>query len=509
MVTKKIKANIKDSLRIIRFEDRKSKSLKIVDDILEYIKFSKDIETSFNLGQWCASFISNNKLGVYRDDRIEELLADKLIYELMKVDNNHNIKNNGELHIASEIYKHGGHTRLIQCLANATDEPVNLLLSRKTKANNTVEYIDSERIKILRLRAKSQKEAVLEIFNIASKFQTIFLHIHFDDVVVATALALIRKKYDKKVIIFVNHGDHSFSVGLGSATIVYELSSYGWALREKRGTTAISSFIGIPISINHQLVSIDNRKDLLISAGTNIKYKPSLGVSMPNILVLLLDAIPSLNIVIIGPQPLDYWWWCVRIKYRHRLIILPRMAHAEYLKIINTASVYLDSVPFIGGTAFTEALLNGLAVTGILSDVTGYGYADMLLRKSNADLIDNVKMLLNHHSESLKEQELVRALAATYHAPTNVRLRLEKTIKTGELNYPPKEFNTVFSPLWFEKVWYESAIINTGSFVETSKIYSNTLILSAIIFKNIGLKYFLLLIFFARFIKVAFSRNQL
>lgn len=507
MVTKKNKLDNKNNLQICRFEDRKMKSLKIVDDILSYIELSNDFEQSFGLGQWCASFLSNNKLGVYRDDRIEELLAEKLTAEYTNVDYNSGSVKYGELHIASEIYKHGGHTRIIESLAHTAKVPISLLLSRSTKANNAIKYIDSKNIKVLRLQAKSHREAVNEVFNIASKFETIFMHIHFDDVVVATALALIRRKYDKKIIVFVNHGDHSFSVGLSSASFVYELSSYGWALREKRGTVAISSFIGIPISANKQFLTDGNRKDLIISAGSSIKYKPSLGVSMPNTIILLLNAIPSANVVIIGPKPLDYWWWYARIKYKRRLIILPRIAHPEYLKIINTASVYLDSIPFIGGTAFTEALLNGLSVTGILSNITGYGYADMLLKKSHTDLIDAVQKLLSYHSISLKEQDLVRSLANIYHSPINVRSRIEKTIKTSQLNQPPQEFNVVLPPVWFEKEWFKSSIIKSGSFVETIKIYSNSLVLTRIIFKNVGLKYFLLLIFIARIFRAKFSSN--
>ena len=73
------------------------------------------------------------------------------------------------------------------------------------------------------------------------------LHIHPNDVACAVAVRFAKRLHPAIEVCFINHADHVFSVGIGAADRVFEISTYGWGLRPMRGTEATSSFIGLPI----------------------------------------------------------------------------------------------------------------------------------------------------------------------------------------------------------------------------------------------------------------------
>ena len=206
------------------------------------IQEERDIERAIMIAEWLARFLAMNSCGIYRLDALEEGISRRL----PKPPTLANAEQKLELHIASEVYRYGGHTRLIQTLLNSSVCGGDVLLTRRGGIP-AVSILNISNGELIFLEATTGVGQACEIMEVASRYKHVFIHIHPDDIVASSALRNMSEMSNHPKFIFVNHADHTFSLGLGSADVVFELSSYGWGLRGKRGTESISSFIGIPI----------------------------------------------------------------------------------------------------------------------------------------------------------------------------------------------------------------------------------------------------------------------
>lgn len=422
------------------------------------VRSEPNMEKAFSMAEWIARFLVMNSCGMYRFDDLEEGLAQRLPEPPLQ----NPLLLKQEIHIATEIYVHGGHTRLIQNLLDTAgcDADV-LLISDKAGQQSVLNIYEG---KLIRLDAISSVERACQIMKHVVNYKNIFVHIHPEDIISAAALKRLKPALKNSKIIFVNHADHTFSLGLASADIVFEISSYGWALRSKRETEKISSFIGIPLTQRQKGAVFAAKKNLILSGGDAYKFKPAAGRSFQKSIKFLLLSNKSLNAVIVGPRWHDYWWWPLKLQFGKRLDLKKKLPYKDYIEYLAICSVYMDSYPVTGGTAFTEALTKGCNVAGLVGPINGYGVADEIKSQNIFDLNKFVQKIIVHHPDTIEQEEAIRKQAIIFHSPGAVRRRISQTVNTGKMHPLAFSVEILGSEPWFDLLWIKSAKIRVPGF---------------------------------------------
>ncbi|TLP65761.1 hypothetical protein FEE96_09690 [Parasedimentitalea maritima] len=260
------------------------------------------------------------------------------------------------LHIATQTYEQGGHSRLLWRLIEGLSKHGTqaLLVTDPRRSNHIVDFGGT----VTRLKGKPAVRAAA-IVAAGQKADTILLHIHPDDSAAAFAARILRSQGKK--ILFVNHADHVFSLGSGAADVVLEICMTGWKTTLGRRTAQAQSFMGIPIiDENYQVPDHSaSRHGPIVSMGGGGKFSPTPGLSFPDFLKTLLPQIKN-DVVLIGPSPKDAWWSEVTGAFPGRIQLCGPLPPKQVEDILKTASCYVDSFPLDGGTAYPQAAALGV-----------------------------------------------------------------------------------------------------------------------------------------------------
>ncbi|MDO9236550.1 MAG: hypothetical protein Q7U28_11045 [Aquabacterium sp.] len=413
-------------------------ALTFIKQMLSVIQQESDVDTAVRFAEWLAFYIHENACGVYRYDDLEQSIVDKFVDEAVPVSVGEPADD--ELHVASVIYRSGGHTPLLRYLIKHSAKPVKVLLTRMTDrvAGCSILELDAAQVDVIDA-SWSAKARMAFLIRTMLCHKRVFLHIHPDDVLCAAAVRVVKRIRPSLMVYFVNHADHVFSVGLGVADKVFEISTYGWMLRERRGTVDKSSFIGIPIvaSVVEAVVTKpQGERKLLLTGGASYKFRPLLGMSLPVVLCRLLEADPRLDLVVLGASGKDWWWWRMRLKFGRRVTLLKSVPKDVYRQYVSDAALYIDSYPWLGGTAFPEALLLGKAVAGLCGVAWGYSVADELRSDDVPGFIKRCSAIINGDAAELAQQQRVRQNCQLFHDPIEVRSRVDVLLEHGTVVCP-------------------------------------------------------------------------
>ena len=392
--------------------------------------FELPIEEAVKHAEQIGLLLRANSIGIYSLNEIESYLVNAvypLIPSEFKQETTEISGGKQCLFIATELYLNGGHSRLMERLASFLDNksmllltrvPLDNVLSREKEFFSEVYYDVGE--------STSSIDKIISILGRVLKYNVVILNIHPEDIYAVVACGIAKRINDKMKIYFINHADHLFSYGSEISDVWYEISAYGRFVDIKRKITAKKCFLGIPIKNADEIESFGcrfNDGDLIISAGSNVKYKPRGSVSIIKLVHLLLDTYKKSKMQVIGVQPFrDYWWWLSKLKYGKRLKLSKLLSYPEYLKATQTAKLYVDSHPMPGGTAFTEQYLQGRLCAGLDSMFKGYTPAEMLKVGKESQLIDYIENIDNVDFDS------IRSMICHVHGFTNVKNRFISSI---------------------------------------------------------------------------------
>jgi hypothetical protein len=388
-----------------------------IDSYCQCIKKS-DINEALDLSVTLGTILWNNNLGIYSLHELEvyliKLAEESLDYSLVEKQL-FSDKGAGYLFVATELYLTGGHTRLLENLSTFIGfTTVDLFV--KDKVDTEIfkrESVYFSNILTLDDIGESQAEKILKMVSVFIRYEHIFLNLHPNDIVTVVACALAKKINKSMKVYFVNHADHVFSYGVAIADVWYEISLYGIKLDECRELTADKSFLGIPVktanykSVNQNFVN----GDLILTAASNCKYKPTANGSLIPLLDLLLSSYPNSKCQVIGVDKYRaYWWWYLKLKYTNRLILSYSLPYEEYLKAAGKAVLYIDSHPFPGGTAFVEQFLNGKICTGLISPYQGYTPLEKTKKSNLAEVVTDLEVIdLESYNRLVKDVIVVHS----------------------------------------------------------------------------------------------------
>jgi hypothetical protein len=295
--------------------------------------------------------------------------------ELLKIAQNQfvglseNYVDNSFLHIFTQAYKTGGHTRVaerwIKNSPNSQKHSVLITNQRKEAIPEILQQLVNEKGGGFYIQNQIDDiDKSLELRKIASQYQTIILHIHMDDII--PILAFGTKDF-KRPIIFFNHADHEFWLGVSISDLVVNFRSWASNLnRERRG---IDNNCVLPLPINEvdlqkkDFIEISKiKKELgfeanslvIITMASRYKYKSFDGYNFIETIKQILDKVPNAVLLAIGPSENEGIWKEASRTANGRIRaigLVPNQYVAKYLQIANLA---IDSFPFGSFTALLD-----------------------------------------------------------------------------------------------------------------------------------------------------------
>ena len=273
------------------------------------------------------------------------------------------------LHVLSEAYAIGGHTRLCQ-LWIEFDQPNRthtiLLLRQKgavpseligavRRSGGVVIYAEADGA--LLTKAAYLRKLALESADL------VVLHVHPDDVVPAVAFA----EQGGPPVILVNHADHLFWVGAASCDITAEIRESGRQLSLMSRAVRRAEILPVPLELSMQpkrsmVASVDrvqlgipNDAVVLLTMGSPHKYIPCAGLNFPEVALSILERCPNTFVVAIGPD--REGWRSETEKSGGRLLALGAQPQGSFMFL--RPDVYLEGFPIGSLTALLEVCVCG------------------------------------------------------------------------------------------------------------------------------------------------------
>lgn len=356
---------------------------KLISSLRQKIVRQSDAEKTLGLAAVYSSLLHSIDIGVYDDPELERYLIDNIqAQELFSPGYFSTSPTKDTLHVISEGYAFGGHTRLMMMLASMHSAKPDLLVTHSidSQLQNRLSSLFDQ---IFTVDDSQYIKKLEKIIPVLGNYQKVVLHIHPNDIATVICCGLV-KKYRSLDVYFVNHADHAFSLGSAIADYYFVLSNYGQHINRHKNIAGKYSFLGIPIevpAVSTKLPIDIGRASRLsfFSAGSGFKFSPFRGADIRPLVKKILTHWPNSTLTIVGVNPLfNYWWWLMKIRYRQRLRLLRFLPFEQYKSFAKSSDFYIDSHPFPGGTAFAEQILSGQRGVGLVSAIQGYSPAERL-----------------------------------------------------------------------------------------------------------------------------------
>lgn len=319
-----------------------------------------------------AAYAMWNHTGIWASPRLERILIDigqriggRIPYGGGKNRRNGTPKN--VLHVLTQAYSVGGHTRFVwRWIQQDTGRSHSVALTRqgtKKVPNQLVEAVEGTggRVHFLDVGVGGLLAWARSLRKLALGFDQIVLHIHPCDVVPIIALA---ERRDLPPVVFMNHIDNVFWLGVGIADVVTHIRESGLDVStELRGVERDRCLIlPIPVDeVERKLSRTEAKRQLgladdavvLLSIAAQYKYEPILGESSyADVLSSVLRNHENCTLLVAGAEPRGQWEKAIA-ELGPRFRVLGKREDTDVL--YQAADIYLDSFPVCSLTSLLEA----------------------------------------------------------------------------------------------------------------------------------------------------------
>lgn len=372
-----------------------------------------------------ADFAVRTGTGAYRSQYLEFLLlnmADQLAEKKI-------LSRRGVLHIMTQAYEHGGHTRVVErwinhdshhCrhsvfLTGQGELPIPQKIPTLAKASGGQVFRPPHYASIISTALTLQK--------VAQEYDFVVLHTHMQD---PTATLAVGAKNFAASVIYYNHADHKFSLGMGAASVVAELRSWGKNISSlKRGITE-SVVLGIPLQKDipghyrknfstREKLNIPSASKVLFSASSPHKLIPFQEFNFFHAVVQILLQKSTVHLLLVGVDKYLLQKNISNIEggeaVSARIHTIHTVSEGDFIDYLMTADLVIDSFPENGGTMLMDSVSRGLPVVSLMTPV---GQMDYLL--NTREYTPNVQAFIQQALYLLDDEQLSRHVWQEQHA---------------------------------------------------------------------------------------------
>ncbi len=332
-------------------------------------------EEAANAVLQAALFASERHPGLYFSARLEKILLqcatilkdlNPIVPNLPEKSQHHQKRN--VLHVLTEGYAKGGHTRLVaRWCAHDTTSVHSVIALEPLFRQPTPEWVseaarktggwyyslyDSHfglcgRAKILRDIAYSWADIVV-------------LHVHQYDPIATMAFGIA----GGPLVIFLNHADHTFWLGVSVADVIANLRPYAQRLTFARRGTHRSMILPIPLDKTNnsytreqarEKLKIVQGKTVLLSVGEPYKFVSCEQYDFLKVLKMIADGNKDILILVVGPDDSGKWH---DLRVETGNCVQAVGAQTDINLFYAVADIYLDPFCLGSSTSLLEAGMN-------------------------------------------------------------------------------------------------------------------------------------------------------
>lgn len=249
------------------------------------------------------------------------------------------------LHIATEIYDVGGHTRVINNWIKKENKRNSFFILTNQQQNLKTKILTNiqEKTKctnILDPKLNSIEKCNLILnFIIEHKIDTVVLHTHPYDVIPSLICSIPNFPYT----ILFNHSDHTFVLGTISSDLYLDITKEGQKYTHKYRMVRNSKVINLPTNISPRIKETQyDKKITLISMASSWKFKPFENFNFFSTYIPFLNKHKNITLKIIGIEPKDFKQF-TKLKKPENLEILGIVPEPE--NIISQADYFIEMFP--------------------------------------------------------------------------------------------------------------------------------------------------------------------
>lgn len=393
------------------------KDKECFESILDKIKCCTSIEKKLELADIALNYAVSYNTGYYVSAVIEKVYTDyaKTIHiDLQEI----GYQENSFLHVLTEGYQTGGHTRVIErWIENAPAEQKHSVVIVKPNVSPLEELKKLTQQKngefIKYDNNWSIKEKALKLRRLGMHYQYIILHTHMND---STATIAFGTEEFTRPVLFYNHASHLFWIGKSITDLHIDLKKKDIVTEEYKNIKNKFN-LGIPTK-NLEFKTINKKefrkqfgfpvdKKIIITAGSDTKYRPIGNDGFIDVLLNLVD--DNTYVYAIGAEKNSTLWKNAYKASNGHIIALGCIDFShDYLKYIGIADLYLDSYPMNGWTATIDAVTMNVPVLSLESILQQLDYltATNSCCYTKKEIIEKARIVLTNqnYAENLNSE---------------------------------------------------------------------------------------------------------
>ncbi len=279
------------------------------------------------------------------------------------------------LHVLTEAYETGGHTRLACRWMNRDPRPSDVVLtnhhSEVPEALTAAARRSGSDVIELREQFPDLAARAAALRTLMDGADLVVLHIHGNDAVV---LAAVNLPGVRPPVIFENHADHAYWLGLGAADVLCDLRTSASRLSTELRGFAPERIGVLPVPVEAPPASgptpaelraeLGIRPDAVVAVTVAAEFKVAAtwGRGMDQLIERALTWSPRLTVVLAG-TPATGSWKRLTKEFPGRFFAVGTVA--EPAPWYALADIYLDSYPSRSVTSALEAALLGIPLLTI------------------------------------------------------------------------------------------------------------------------------------------------
>jgi len=277
------------------------------------------------------------------------------------------------LHVLSEAYAIGGHTRQVIGWMARDERRSDVVLTNQLGPlpDRLVEAVRSSGgdLRDLRETGHGLLDRARALRRLMDDADLVVLTVHPYD---AVALAAVNLPGVRPPVVYANHADHTFWLGVGAADLLCDWRAHARALDVgMRGVQAervgvlplpMDPFTSAPDDDLRRRLGLRPGSPVAVTVAADWKVAPAWGRGMHHVVDRVLHWSPQLTVVLVGVSPNAEW---TRLGKRYPGRVLPVGTVPDAAPFLALADVYLESYPVRAGTTPLEAAMAGVPVLAL------------------------------------------------------------------------------------------------------------------------------------------------